>query len=184
MRLNQLQEDEQAREWVAQEDVFVLKQAKKKAEIRVKEGRAKPIDWLTVMLRVIDPTRDPLDDEIADSELDVVDPDGVFEGLSPSQLQDLEKDIETFVHLETNAQNRDFWQVRAPWLLKLLRRANQVTLDYANYLSRSAKGVRSRRTGPQLCCRGHQPNPQPEDIRTTKDVGGTSEKEAGFQRAD
>lgn len=89
----------------------MLKQAKKKAEIRVKEGRAKPIDWLTVTLRVIDPTRNPLDDEIADSELDVVDPDGVFEGLSQSQLQELEKDIDTFVQLETNPQNRDFWQV-------------------------------------------------------------------------
>jgi len=111
VRLNQLQEDEQAREWVSQEDEFVLKQAKKKAEIRVKEGRAKPIDWLTVTLRVIDPTRNPLDDEIADSELDVVDPDGVFEGLSQSQLQDLESEIETFLKLETNAQNRDFWQV-------------------------------------------------------------------------
>lgn len=111
VRLNQLQEDEQARVWVSQEDEFVLKQAKKKAEIRVKEGRAKPIDWLTVTLRVIDPTRNPLDDEIADSELDVVDPDGVFEGLSQSQLQDLESEIETFLKLETNAQNRDFWQV-------------------------------------------------------------------------
>jgi hypothetical protein len=114
VRLNLLQEDQQVREWVAQEDVFVLKQAKKKAEIRVKEGRAKPIDWLTVTLRVIDPTRDPLDDEIADSDLDVVDPDGVFEGLSQTQLQDLEKDIDTFVNLETNAQNRDFWQVMFP----------------------------------------------------------------------
>lgn len=111
VRLNQLQEDEQAREWVAQEDVFVLKQAKKKAEIRVKEGRAKPIDWLTVTLRVIDPTRDPLDDEIADSDLDLVDPDGVFEGLSQAQLGDLEKDIDTFLTLETNSGNRDFWKV-------------------------------------------------------------------------
>ncbi|PLB33114.1 splicing factor cactin [Aspergillus candidus] len=110
VRLNQLQEAEQARQWVAQEDVFVLKQAKKKAEIRVKEGRAKPIDWLTVTLRVIDPTRDPHDDEIADSDLDLVDPDGVFEGLSQSELLDLEKDIETFLGLETNSQNRDFWR--------------------------------------------------------------------------
>ncbi|KAL3474200.1 cactin [Aspergillus californicus] len=110
VRLNQLQEDERAREWVAQEDIFVLKQAKKKAEIRVKEGRAKPIDWLTVMLRVIDPTRNPLDDEITDSELDVVDPDGVFEGLSQSQLDDLEKDIDTFLGLESNYQNRDYWR--------------------------------------------------------------------------
>ncbi|CAL5870141.1 uncharacterized protein PFLUO_LOCUS4376 [Penicillium psychrofluorescens] len=110
VRLNQLQEDEQARAWVSQEDIFVLKQAKKKAEIRVKEGRAKPIDWLAVTLRVIDPTRDPLDDEIADSELDIVDPDGVFEGLSQPELLDLEKEIDTFVSLEANAQNRDFWQ--------------------------------------------------------------------------
>lgn len=114
MRLNQLQEDEQAREWVAQEDVFVLKQAKKKAEIRVKEGRAKPIDWLTVTLRVIDPTRDPLDDEIADSDLDLIDPDGVFEGLSEAQLADLEKDIDTFLTLEANPGNRDFWKVLFP----------------------------------------------------------------------
>jgi hypothetical protein len=111
MRLNQLQEDERVREWVAQEDIFVLKQAKKKAEIRVKEGRAKPIDWLTVMLRVIDPTRNPLDDEIADSELDLIDPEGVFEGLSQSQLGDLEKDIDTFLGLESNSQNRDYWKV-------------------------------------------------------------------------
>lgn len=89
----------------------MLKQAKKKAEIRVKEGRAKPIDWLTVTLRVVDPTRNPLDDEISDSEIDVVDPDGVFEGLSPTELQDLEHDIDIFLKLESNAQNRDFWQV-------------------------------------------------------------------------
>ncbi|KAL5343312.1 mid region of cactin-domain-containing protein [Aspergillus crustosus] len=110
MRMNQVQEDERAREWVAQEDVFVLKQAKKKAEIRVKEGRAKPIDWLTVMLRVIDPTRDPLDDEIADSDLDLIDPDGVFEGLSQTELDDLERDIDTFLGLESNSQNRDYWK--------------------------------------------------------------------------
>ncbi|THC92612.1 hypothetical protein EYZ11_007914 [Aspergillus tanneri] len=110
VRLNQLQEDEKVREWVAQEDVFVLKQAKKKAEIRVKDGRAKPIDWLTVTLRVIDPTRNPLDDEIVDSELDLVDPDGVFEGLSAAELLELEKDIDTFLSLESNPQNRDFWK--------------------------------------------------------------------------
>lgn len=99
------------RQYVAQEDNFVLKQAKKKAEIRVKEGRAKPIDWLTVTLRVIDPTRDPLDDEIKDSDLDLVDPDGVLEGLSEAQLLDLEKDVDTYLTLETNSKNRDFWKV-------------------------------------------------------------------------
>ncbi|OAT09093.1 cactin [Blastomyces gilchristii SLH14081] len=109
-QLNQLQEDEKMREWVAQEDDFVLRQAKKKAEIRVKEGRAKPIDWLTITLRVIDPTRNPLDDEIATSELDLIDPEGVFEGLLPDQLRDLETDIDTFLTLEKHPKNRDFWK--------------------------------------------------------------------------
>jgi hypothetical protein len=139
LRLNQIQEDEQAREWVAQEDIFVLKQAKKKAEIRVKEGRAKPIDWLTVTLRVIDPTRDPMDDEIADSEIDVVDPDGVFEGLSQTELQDLEHEIETFLKLESNAQNRDFWQVlkaSSPCSMYGFMLTFPYT-DYESYLSRS-----------------------------------------------
>ncbi|KAI9788133.1 MAG: hypothetical protein M1835_002444 [Candelina submexicana] len=108
-RLNQIQEAEQMRQWVSQEDNFVLKQAKKKAEIRVKEGRAKPIDWLAVTLRVIDPTRDPLDEEIADSELDFVDPYGVFEGLNDSQLLELEHDIDIYIALETNRSNREFW---------------------------------------------------------------------------
>lgn len=110
-RRNQLQETEQMQQWVSQEDQFVLKQAKKKAEIRVKEGRAKPIDWLAVTLRVIDPTRDLLDEDASDAELDVVDPDGVFEGLSETQLLELERDIETYITLETNKSNQDFWNV-------------------------------------------------------------------------
>jgi len=112
-RRNQLQEAEQMREWVSQEDQFVLKQAKKKAGIRVREGRAKPIDWLAVTLRVIDPTKDLLDDDIPDSELDIVDPDSVFEGLSDIQQLELESDIETYITLETNSSNQDFWNVRS-----------------------------------------------------------------------
>lgn len=110
MKINQLQEDERMREWVAQEDDFVLRQAKKKAEIRVKEGRAKPIDWLAVTLRVVDNTRNPLDDEIEEADLDFVDPDSAFDGLDEAQLSELRKDIDTFEKLETNRQNRDYWR--------------------------------------------------------------------------
>ncbi|KAK6522934.1 hypothetical protein TWF281_002363 [Arthrobotrys megalospora] len=108
-RRNALQEEEQMREWVSQEDVFVLKQAKKKAEIRVKEGRAKPIDFLAVNLRVIDRDRNPLDDEIDDADLDIVDPEGVFEGLSDGELEALEKDIGVYLDLETNKENKEYW---------------------------------------------------------------------------
>ncbi|KAI9883446.1 MAG: hypothetical protein M1823_004780 [Watsoniomyces obsoletus] len=102
--------DSQEAAWVAQEDEFVLKQAKKKAAIRVKEGRARPIDWLAVILRIVDPQRDLLDDDLDDADLDVVDPDGIFEGLSVAQLTELEKDIDTYLALEKSRSNRDFWK--------------------------------------------------------------------------
>ncbi|KAF2787408.1 hypothetical protein K505DRAFT_127126 [Melanomma pulvis-pyrius CBS 109.77] len=95
--------------WVADEDRFVLQQAKTKAALRVKGGRAKPIDWLAVTLRFIDPTKTVLDEEVEDHELDVVDPEGVFEGLDEEELRDLEKGIDTYLTLETNRGNREYW---------------------------------------------------------------------------
>jgi hypothetical protein len=88
----------------------VLKQAKKKADIRVREGRAKPIDWLAVILRVIDPDRDLLDDDEEEVQIDVVDPEGVFEGLNDTQLGELETDINSYLSLETNKRNQDYWR--------------------------------------------------------------------------
>jgi hypothetical protein len=99
------------REWVSQEDNFVLKQSKKKAQIRVREGRANSIDWLAVTLSVIDPTRDPLEDEGVESDVDIVDPAGIFEGMNYSRLQDLGKEIDSYLILESNRSNRDYWNV-------------------------------------------------------------------------
>ena len=110
-RLNQVQEAEQMREWVSREDDFVLQQSKKKAHIRVKEGRAKSVDWLAVTLGVIDPTRDPLEDEYDESRIDIVDPTAIFEGLSLPQLQELGKDIDTYKTLESNLNNQRYWNV-------------------------------------------------------------------------
>ncbi|KAI9828532.1 MAG: hypothetical protein M1819_006589 [Sarea resinae] len=93
--------------WVADEDKFVLKQAKKKAEIRVKEGRAKPVDWLAVLLSVVEP--DPLEENEEEGELPVVNPEGIFDSLDAPQLQDLEHDIDAFASLETRASSRDYW---------------------------------------------------------------------------
>lgn len=103
--------DTQEEAWVKGEDRFVLQQAKKKAEIRVKGGRARPIDWLAVTLRFVDPTREPLDDEIEDHELEVVNPESVFESLADAQLADLEKDIDTYIALERNRTNLAYWEV-------------------------------------------------------------------------
>ncbi|KAI4286731.1 MAG: hypothetical protein L6R35_004016 [Caloplaca aegaea] len=108
-RRNQAQEAEQMRVWVSKEDEFVLKQSKKKAHIRIKEGRAKSIDWLAVTLDVVDQTKDILEDDGAGSNVDVVDPARVFEGLGLSELQELGKEIQSYLTLETNAQNRRYW---------------------------------------------------------------------------
>ncbi|KAL9578331.1 MAG: hypothetical protein Q9212_005787 [Teloschistes hypoglaucus] len=108
-RRNQAQEAEQMREWVSKEDDFVLKQSKKKAHIRVREGRAKSIDWLAVTLDIIDPTKDLLEDDGANAEVHVVDPAGIFEGLDSSELQELGKEIQSYLTLETSHQNRKYW---------------------------------------------------------------------------
>jgi hypothetical protein len=100
--------------WVADEDRFVLQQAKKRAALRVKGGRAKPIDWLAVTLRFVDTTKSLLDEEVEDRELDVVDPEGVLEGLPEDDLADLEKEIENYLTLETSRSNRDYWTVSTP----------------------------------------------------------------------
>lgn len=99
------------REWVAQEDEFVLKQSKKKAKIRVKEGRAKLIDWLAVTLSAIDETPDLLEDDGKEDNVEVMDPSAVFDGLDQSQLKGLETDIDTYLTLESRRKHREYWKV-------------------------------------------------------------------------
>lgn len=106
-----LSQDEQSRQFVADEDKFVLKQAKKKADIRVREGRAKPIDVLAFNLRFIDADRDPFDDEDADDEIQVDAPAKVIEGLtSAAQISELDSNIVSYHVLETDPRNRRYWE--------------------------------------------------------------------------
>ena len=104
--------EEQEAAWVADEGRFVLQQAKKKAAIRAKSGRAQPIDWLAVTLALVDPEGNPLDDELGDGDVDSLDPESVFEGLDQKQLTELEKGIDTYITLEGSRSNRDYWNVR------------------------------------------------------------------------
>jgi hypothetical protein len=102
-------DDEDA--WVAEEDKFVLRQAKRRAILRVRGGRAKPIDWLAVTLRAIDRSDDRLDENEGEGELDVVDPEGVFEGLDREELEELASGIDTYLTRETERSNKEFWTV-------------------------------------------------------------------------
>ena len=97
-------------EWVSKEDDFVLKQSKKKAKIRVRDGRAKPIDWLVVLSSVEDKEKDLLDDDDIETELDVVDPEIILQDIPPASLQELEKEIEHYLILEKDDKACVYWK--------------------------------------------------------------------------
>jgi hypothetical protein len=103
-------------EYVAGEDRFVLRQAKRKAELRVRENRARPIDWLAVTLRFIDPSRNPLDEDMVDDDLEMVDPEGVLEDLDDVEARELDKEIDTFLTLDREKNNWEYWNVRLLFL--------------------------------------------------------------------
>ncbi|KHN94657.1 Cactin, domain protein [Metarhizium album ARSEF 1941] len=102
--------EEQSRKFVADEDKFVLKQSKKKADIRVREGRAKPIDRLAFNLRYIDEERDVFDDDEGDIDIELDSPEATVQGLTLTQLQELESDISSYHILETDRRNRQYWE--------------------------------------------------------------------------
>ena len=108
-----LTEDEQSRQFIAGEDKFVLKQAKKKADIRVRERRAKPIDYLVFNFRWIDDERDADfdDDDEADVEIRVPAPQAVISGIKDvAQLKELDDEVTHYHILETNPKSRDYWR--------------------------------------------------------------------------
>lgn len=97
--------------WVADEDRFVLRQAKKKALLRVRSQRAKPIDYLAVTLRSVDQGQSGFESEEENPSIPFINPETVFEGLSRDGLKDLEDGIDTYLALEKQKVNRDYWQV-------------------------------------------------------------------------
>ncbi|KAG6146361.1 hypothetical protein E4U28_000706 [Claviceps purpurea] len=105
-----LTEEEQSRKFVADEDKFVLKQSKRKANIRMREGRAKPIDRLAFNLRYIDPERDLFDDDDGDVYIMVNSPLEIINGLPLAELKELESDITSYHVLETETENRRYWE--------------------------------------------------------------------------
>ncbi|KAK4184933.1 mid region of cactin-domain-containing protein [Podospora australis] len=104
-----LTQDEQSEQFVADEDKFVLKQSKKKADIRVREQRATPIDYLAFNLRFIDTDRDVFDDDEDDVEIHIPAPEAVLRSLDEAQLRELDEDIRSYHTLEANDRNKEYW---------------------------------------------------------------------------
>lgn len=115
----ELREEEQARiqrdaelaqmgDWEAKEEEFHLEQAKTRAAIRIRDGRAKPIDILAMNLRLAyEP--DKVEEEV-DLEIDLDEPYTIFENLSLADTDELHKDIQMHLALEKNPKTLEFWR--------------------------------------------------------------------------
>ncbi|KAK3610182.1 hypothetical protein CHS0354_038818 [Potamilus streckersoni] len=98
----QMQREKEAeyyREWEKQEDSFHLQQAKLRSQIRVQDGRAKPIDLLAKYISAED-------DELA---VEMHEPYTYLYGLTIPDLEDLLEDIKVYLELE-QGKNADYWR--------------------------------------------------------------------------
>ncbi|XP_061391942.1 splicing factor Cactin [Musca vetustissima] len=90
----------QFHEWEKQEDQFHLEQARLRSEIRIQDGRAKPIDLLAQYIN---------DSKLEDAiEMQMHEPYFVLNGLNIKDLEDLLVDIKVYIELE-KGEHIDFW---------------------------------------------------------------------------
>lgn len=130
IKMQRLAESVQMSEWVAKDGEFQLQQERARAAIRIKEKRAKAVDFLALNLRYVHLVKDEEVD--ADLEIDLDEPYNIFDvrfdfflgrglyqlgspepqNLSPDQVEELHDDIERYLLLEDSDINIDFWTVR------------------------------------------------------------------------
>ncbi|RUP50152.1 mid region of cactin-domain-containing protein [Jimgerdemannia flammicorona] len=96
-------------DWQAKEDEFHLEQAKRRAEIRIKEGRAKPIDILAMNMRLANEA-EMLEESDVELEIDLDEPYTIFDNLVLEEVDELHKDIQMYLTLEKNEENLEFWR--------------------------------------------------------------------------
>ena len=92
----------------------MLTQAKKRAAIRIREARARPIDALVINLNLVEEDERQRvlgDDEIEGEEFYITELDEVIKPLSPNEVTELKTDIEEYLSMEKSKRNREYWQV-------------------------------------------------------------------------
>ncbi|XP_055335119.1 LOW QUALITY PROTEIN: splicing factor Cactin-like [Paramacrobiotus metropolitanus] len=87
----------QFQQWQSQEDGFHLKQAQLRSEIRIRDGRAKPVDLLAKYIS-----------SESDLSVDIHEPSTYIEGLKKRDLEDLLEDIAVYQKLDRDL-NDDYW---------------------------------------------------------------------------
>ncbi|WVQ99282.1 hypothetical protein IAU59_006414 [Kwoniella sp. CBS 9459] len=148
-RMKRLAEDAQMAEWIAKEDDFQLEQSRRRAGIRLREQRAKAIDFLAINLRFADvqalgkqtaaigalsnPRKVEMEREEEEEgwgwadagfEFEIDEPWKIFENLNLEDCIELERDIKMYLSLEKSPINIEFWeamQVVCTYHLELLR---------------------------------------------------------------
>ncbi|KAG2217165.1 hypothetical protein INT45_003589 [Circinella minor] len=108
MRMQREAELAQMGDWETKEEEFHLEQAKRRAEIRIKEGRAKPIDILAMNLRLANEP-DKVEEDV-ELEIDLEEPYTIFDNLTLDETEELHKDIQMHLSLEKNEQTLEFWR--------------------------------------------------------------------------
>lgn len=115
MRMARMQESAQMAAWHAKEDDFHLEQAMRRAAIRTREGRAKPIDLLALNLKWSQPRIPGQEDEDEEDEgigldVDLEEPYLIFDNLTLEETEELYEDIQMYISLEKSESNLDFWR--------------------------------------------------------------------------
>lgn len=132
IKMRRLNESAQMSEWLLKDDDFQLDQERQRAVIRIKERRAKAIDFLALNLRYANPDPDEdgeFDLDAAGVEIDLDEPYNIFDvgflfpewlelvrlkrlqNLSSEQTDELHDDIQNYLALEKSEYSLEFWTV-------------------------------------------------------------------------
>ncbi|KAG0705418.1 mid region of cactin-domain-containing protein [Suillus ampliporus] len=108
-RMARMAESAQMSEWIAKDGEFQLEQERNRAAIRIREKRAKAIDFLALNLKYAHPLDEDHGQDDAGLEIDLDEPYNILDNLSPDQIDELHDDIERYLSLETSDVDIDFW---------------------------------------------------------------------------
>ncbi|XP_034672300.1 cactin [Drosophila subobscura] len=133
MQQQRAKEAVQFREWQRQEDQFHLEQARLRSEIRIRDGRAKPIDLLA---QYVAAGNAPLEESL---EMQMHEPYMLLHGLPMEELEDLLVDIKVYEELE-QGKHIDFWNDMVTIVQDELQKQQKLNSD-ASALNQRRDGI-------------------------------------------
>lgn len=94
--------DEEYGEWLTKEEKFHLDNAKARTQLRIEQGRERPLDLVAKALMIAEGEQF--------EEMTILDkpPHQLFVNMSIEEVEDIMDEVNTFVRID--AQHRDFWQ--------------------------------------------------------------------------